>query len=310
MTVVAALTAALLLSAASDVPSRLPYQSVSPATVQSQDEATRLDDVVVRGTLAEQVQSFVGEIASNAAPRGRFLANWQDRICPGVVNLNGDLARSVLDRIAVVAADLEVQTGAPGCNPNVVIIFTNDGAGLASAMVAREPDVFEHPNVGAFNRGSADLAWFSASEAPVRWWHLSMPVDTLSRQRTVRLHGEKAQEIGAEGLLSISTVDVLYKVIIVVDVARTEDVNLAQLADYLAMISLAQVDPRAQVDEFNTVLNIFQRPAVPGLTDWDRSYLQALYSSASRRRNPNSRNDDVARLMLRDQRQPVSREVD
>ena len=90
---------------------------------------------------------------------------------------------------------------------------------------------------------------------------------------------------GGEGRLNSAVADVLYKVIIVVDVDELNGVQLPQLADYLAMVSLAQMDPRAEVGDFNTVLNVFNRPSVAGLTDWDQSYLQAVYSSASRRRN-------------------------
>lgn len=299
------IAAAVLALAAAPDPGPMPQDPPSQST--GQDEPTRLDDVVVRGTLEEQVEAFVGEIAADAAPEGRFLASWHDRICPGVVNLDNAWGQAVLDRITLVAGEMDVQTGAPGCDPNVVIIFTNDGAGLASAMVAREPNVFEHPNLGMFNRGSSDLAWFTGSDAPVRWWHLSMPVDATTHQRTVILGSDikQVEAGGAEGRLTVNTVDVLYKVIIVVDVERLNGVALPQLADYLAMVTLAQIDPQAEVGDFNTVLNVFNRPSIAGLTDWDRSYLAGLYTSASRRRDPNSRNDDVASRMVRDQRAPA-----
>lgn len=302
MVFAAVVAATLALSGASDPVSPAP-QTVQDPPAARQDSPTDLGDVVVRGRLEDQVQAFVGEVAQNAAPRGRFLAAWRDRVCPGVVNLEGARAKALLDRISTVAADLEVPTGQPGCDPNVVIVFTNDGAGLASAMVEREPNVFRHPNVNSLNRPASDLAYFTGAETPVRWWHLSMPVHLGSGQRVVRLPGESSRAVGGDGRLNIDVADVLYKVIIVVDTDHLNGVQLPQLADYLAMVSLAQMDPRAEVGDFNTVLNVFNRPTVAGLTDWDQSYLQAVYSSASRRRNVGSRNDDVARLMFRDQRQ-------
>lgn len=295
--VLAAWSAALALGLAQDARPQDP-----PADPAPPEAASTLDDVVIQGTLREQVARFVDEVA--AAPKGRFLAAWRDRVCPGVVNLEPVIAQAVLDRISDVAAELDVETGRPGCDPNVVIVFTNDGSALATAMVERQRRVFDHPNVGAFNRGEGALDQFTSSAAPVRWWHLSMPVDAVTRRRTVRLSNDllPALPIAADGLLGVGTVDVLYKVIIVVDVDLTGQVSLAQLADYLAMVSLAQIEPEAQVDDASTILNVFRRPtATAGLTDWDRSYLQAVYSSVSRRRNPDSRNDDVARLMYRDQ---------
>ncbi|RZJ44402.1 MAG: hypothetical protein EON87_10040 [Brevundimonas sp.] len=296
-----AAAAVLALSVAPD-PGPSPQAGQDPPATR-QVAPTELDEVVVRGRLEEQVQAFVGEIAADAAPRGQFLAAWRDRVCPAVVNLEVTLAQAVLDRISTVAAELDVPTGDPGCDPNVVIVFTRDGAALASAMVEREPNVFRHPNVNSLNRPAGDLAYFTGAEAPVRWWHLSMPVSTGSGRRVVRLPGEGSLIIGGDGRLNVDVADVLYKVIIVVDVDQMNGVQLPQLADYLAMVSLAQIDPRAEVGDFPTVLNVFRRPTVAGLTDWDQSYLRGLYESASRRRNPESRNDDVARVMLRDQRQ-------
>jgi len=44
-------------------------------------------------------------------------------------------------------------------------------------------------------------------------------------------------------------------------------------------VALAQVDPQANPSDFDSILNVFQNPAAySGLTDWDRSYLKALYS--------------------------------
>lgn len=294
--------AALALSAQPDPVQPLP-QTVQTAPVSQQVEPTQLDEVVVRGTLEEQVESFVAEVGADAAPRHRFLAAWRDRVCPGVVNLEGERAQAVLDRISVVAGELEVPTGDPGCDPNVVIVFTRDGAALAAAMVEREPNVFRHPNVASLNRPASDLVHFTSAQTPVRWWHLSMPVSTGTGRRVVRLPGESLSVSGGDGRLNVDVADVLYKVIIVVDVDQLNGVQLPQLADYLAMVSLAQIDPRAEIGDFNTILNVFNRASVAGLTHWDQSYLQAVYASASRRRFPNARNDDVARLMFRDQKQ-------
>lgn len=114
-----------------------------------------------------------------------------------------------------------------------------------------------------------------------------MPVDSETGRIAVRLPGD----VGAGGSPSAPVIHVfaasrlnsqirddLNKVMIVVDVDRLEGVNLAQLADYLAFISLAQVDPDGETASWDTVLNLFDTPtAVQGLTDWDRAYLTSLY---------------------------------
>lgn len=295
----AGLIAALALGISGD-----PARIQTPPAAVSQDP-TPLEEIVVQGTLEERIEAFVEEVA--APPKGRFLAGWYSRLCPGVVNLENTAAQAILDRISTVAEEMNLQTGDPGCRANVVIIFTDDGAGLATALVERDRDIFEHRNLGAFNRDSRALEAFASSDAPVRWWHLSMPIDPRTGQRTIITAQDllPTQYVAAEGLLGVSTIDVLYKVIIIVDVDRLNGVNLAQLSDYLAMVTLAQIDPAASVEGDHTVLNLFQRPqGVAGLTEWDRSYLAAVYTSRSRARNPHARVSDVVRGMFRDQNRP------
>ena len=47
------------------------------------------------------------------------------------------------------------------------------------------------------------------------------------------------------------------------------------------MVALAQVDAEADTAAYPTILNLFADPASApaGLTDWDRSYLTALYDA-------------------------------
>jgi hypothetical protein len=276
------------------------HQDPPPRPDPSQ-ETTVLDEVVVRGSLRDRIEAFVAEVA--APPKGRYMAAWRDRLCPGVVNLEGQAAQAVLDRISAVAGELDVASGRPGCDPNVVIVFTDDGSGIARALVERDRNIFLHPQLSHFNRDEAALETFMSAEVPVRWWHLSAPMDPQTGQLRIDLSNDlyPRERTSADGRLSESSVDVLYKVIIVVDVDLLNGANLAQLSDYLAMVSLAQVDVEASVDSEDTVLNLFRRPgAIGGLTDWDRSYLRAVYESPSRRRSAESRRDDVADAMLED----------
>jgi hypothetical protein len=45
--------------------------------------------------------------------------------------------------------------------------------------------------------------------------------------------------------------------------------TLQQLADYLAVVSLAQINPKTNPAEFDSILNLFSNPTclIPGLTD-------------------------------------------
>lgn len=71
-------------------------------------------------------------------------------------------------------------------------------------------------------------------------------------------------------------------VIVVVDTRQVQDLSFGQLADYIAMVGLAQVNPDPDVRGMPTVLRLFRdapdRP--PGLSEWDQAYLHSLYTVA------------------------------
>ncbi len=71
------------------------------------------------------------------------------------------------------------------------------------------------------------------------------------------------------------------------------------LADYLAFVALAQIDPEADTSAYDSVLNLFDRddPA-EGLTGWDRAYLEGLYSSESNRIHQASQVQSVSNAIL------------
>lgn len=292
-------------------------QSAPPASSpRPQDPAaqtTTLEDVVVeRRRLEAFVQDFVGQVAAPAPRRG--LARWQGGICVGVVNLRNEAGQYIADRISQVGMDLGLTPGDPGCAPNIVVVFTADGAELASAVVNKNRRAFRMG--GSVNRDITALRAFETSDAPVRWWHVSLPVDSETGERAIRLPGDIDPGTGEPSAPVIATFaasrlntqirDDLNKVMIIVDVDGTGSTNLTQLADYLTFVALAQVDPDAETAAYETILNLFHAPqSVDGLTDWDMSYLSSLYrvqNSPVRRINPSAQATTMAGDMIRDRR--------
>jgi hypothetical protein len=71
---------------------------------------------------------------------------------------------------------------------------------------------------------------------------------------------------------------------VVVDLGRSKDLNVGQLADYIAMIGLAQIREDAEPGAAPTILHLFAdtgaaRPQ--GLSSWDQAFLKSLYSTNS-----------------------------
>ena len=278
------LLAALIVFGATSVRAQTP-----PADDPAQEPpASTLEDVVVDGRpLEERAREFVDEIAQPARHRG--LARWDGPACFGVVNFRGDVARAIADRLVARADELGLPVGELNCEPNVFVVGTDDGPGVARAWVERTPEVFEQRYSGATAPPSA-LANFVSTDAAVRWWHISLPmhfdVFTGESEAAVRIpgHAPPTLRVYAKSQHASRIRDDLQKVLVLIDVERIGAVTIAQLCDYLLMVAYAQIDPEGETSTYETILNLFDDPSVPGLAEWDRAYLTSLYEYDPTRR--------------------------
>ncbi|MDI6624687.1 MAG: hypothetical protein QME55_08150 [Brevundimonas sp.] len=288
----------VVLAALALVQDPAPAQAASSAA--QEPPAVALEEVVVEGRrLEELTREFVDEVS--APPRRRGLARWRGGVCVGVSGIRQDIAQAVADHVSRVALAYGLRPGDPGCRANILIVFAEDGQSLGDAMVERRERVF-HLGVGGLDRGDVALEDFRFSDRPVRWWHVSVPTNAYTGDVGIRMPGdESSPRIPGEGLLNKGRWlrDDMNKVIIVVDGEYVNGVGLPQLADYLSMVALAQVDPEGDTSRFSTILNLFDDPeGSPGLTGWDRAYLDALYTGPSER----IRASDQTRQLLRNLR--------
>jgi hypothetical protein len=230
----------------------------------------------------------------------------------GAVGLLPDTARYLIDRVSSVANDLGVRPEEPGCDPTVVIVATLDGGAVARGLVERRGGVLR-PGNAIESRSRAALQAFAEVDRPVRWWHISTAVDPLTGKSTVRSPGRDNFNSNepAEVIVNLSrtvwgstlqstTRQHLRRAIIIIDFNELgDDIGFDQLADYVAFIALAQVDPEGDTSGFSTVLNLFDDPTTPGLTEWDRAYLWGLYNSDDTAIGNSGREAALRREMLR-----------
>ncbi len=285
----------LALALAAGLLAQTPVQAQEPAA----GPVAQLGDVVVEGRrLRSVVQNFVGEVAAPATG-DRGPARWNGPVCIGVVNLRAEVAQYIVDRASDVARELGLEAGEPGCAANVLIIAAADGQAVADGIVEERRRAFV-PGGSGMTRTLSALEDFRTSDAPVRWWHVSAPVDSESGELATRLPGRDAPQIAVSRASRIRTDirDDLFKAIIVVDISKVDSISLPQLADYCTLIALAQVDPKAEVASFETILNVFIDPTITGLTGWDRDYLAALYGIEQNRLG-SARGGEIVDLMMR-----------
>jgi len=253
-------------------------------------------DVVVTApheSTEEAARGFVHAIT--AAPTPYWQAPiWHNDVCFGLIGMQAPMARAILDRIGQNAHDLNIGVSAPGCEPNVLIVFTAD----VNAVVA-EADRHRLRYMGVDKEHGVSMgvgAWrdFMETPRPVRWWHVSrlmtrdnVPADSA----TVYLYDA--------GYIHEPTHLNLHHVFIVVDNARVNGVTVTALADYLTMAALAQIDPNADLAGTPSILNLFAQNggATAGLTDWDTAYLRGLYAAIPEASHPAQLERDIAHRM-------------
>lgn len=275
--------------------------------------AVDLEDIVVEGRQLEDVAAqFVGEVADPVRHRG--LARWRNGVCVGVANLQTEMAQQMVDRISTIVEDVGLEPGEPGCSPNILVIATVDANRFTPRFVAQRPRLFLVGGSG-MDQGTAALDRFRTTDRPVRWWTVSIKTDDDTGKPAVRLPGSMNGDgtgqfsvmhyapvvnVRAASRLTTSYVDDAKRSFVIVDVDKVQDVSLDQLADYVAMVSLAQIDADADTSGYATILNVFDDPAQsPGLTNWDRAYLMGIYDTERRRLNRTSQRTEVVDSIVR-----------
>ena len=301
-----AITLAALLAVSTTQPIMAPVQDpVVAAQAVPQDPATDLEDITVVGRpLETMIRDFVNEVA--APNRHRGIARWHSKICIGVANLSPEPTQYILDRVSTVAEDVGLRPGAPGCSPNVIIIATDQPDVLAESLVQDRHGAFRMGGAG-MDRGGDALEDFVMSDAPVRWWQVSMPIDSFTGQRAVRLPGECRNACGSamdmapvlnsttSSRLSTQIVDEIFRTVVILDINQVSKISAQQLADYVSMVTLAQIDPKADTGGYASILNVFDDPeAATSLTNWDTAYLTGLYNTERTRANLRSGRGEIA----------------
>lgn len=280
-----------------------PVDQGQSAPANGAQTTTELEDIMVQGRrMDERVRGFIDEVV--AAPAGRGPARWRDNICVGVANLRGEAAQYMADRVSEVAMDIGLEPGEPGCQPNILIIGTDDGAAMAQGLVAARRNVF-WPGGSGMSRSRSALEAFQANDKPVRWWHISLPVNSQTGDIAVRLPGDEPPRVAktTSGRLRTTIRNDLSRVIIIVDMGKADGLDMRQIADYAAMVAFSQVDPDADTEKYDSILNLFGQPqTTPHLSEWDMAYLKALYGAELNQSSTNQQAGEIQGLMARDQK--------
>ena len=172
--------------------------------------------------------------------------------------------------------------------PNLVIVVTSKPEALIKAWGDRR-------NAFGGVRGSlAKFSRFAGKPRPVRVWYnhdFGSGGDTSAVTKGSLQLGPAFADVPSSGCclgshFDVKDVLVFTSVAVIVDGKQVVGLQLTQLADFIAMVALTEIDLDASLGAAPTILRLFdarqngaQQPA--GLSAWDQEFLKWLYDFAA-----------------------------
>jgi hypothetical protein len=297
-----------------------------PAAAQSGAPAASGEaEIVVQGErLREMVRSFVEDV-SQPGKEGQ-LARWDRKVCPGVIGAPAAQAQAMIDQIAARALNVNLQVGEPGCRANILVIVTPNASSFTPAFVEQNKKLFSYFADAGNTLGRQALEDFKTTGKPVRWWHVAQTV--TDRGETLGSGGEgtpsgtgdgfsgvQVARMSTSGRLTAGTRQDFNRAIVIVDAGAVSGAPFPALVDYISMVTLAQIDPKADLAQTESILTLFAdkrdgRPLPDGLTEWDMAYLEGLYGAPRFARSTRRQEGAITDRMERELTKPASPQAD
>lgn len=237
-----------------------------------------------RKALRRRVNKFVNAVL--VRHWNETMLRWDVPICPLVAGLPRGYGEFVFRRISQVANDARIRLAGRRCQPNLYIVVSTDPDQLLHKWWDRDKAMYDT------QEGIAPVWGFVDSKQPIRVWY-NREVHCKGGAR-VSSGTAAGVSLGIAGnsppifmgidcfdtLLEYGNIRGIMSAIVVVDWRQVKDVTFRQMADYVALVSLADVrlDPGRAPPE--SIVSLFAHSKQPlGLTAWDRALLYSLYNT-------------------------------
>jgi hypothetical protein len=251
-----------------------------------------VDTVTVEGRrerkeVEREVNQFVFAVTVHSL--NDALSRWNTPICPLVAGVPKEEGEFVLARLSQIVTSAKAPLAGEHCKANFYVIVTPEPEALIRKWQARDPRTFSTRNGMGYLRSFMETpravrVWYNADFVspegrPITSDSLAGALVGTSLGMNLQMAKIPTNSVGMATRLRHSAVPSLSSVIVVVDTKRVEKLNFAQLADYIGMIGLAEVNPDAEVGPVPTILRLFRTAPDPpqGLSAWDEAFLASLY---------------------------------
>ena len=247
----------------------------------------------------DTIESFVTAFAAPTHITGK-IARWDDGICPLTVGQQPAVTQFVSQRVKQVAAMVGAPVNAdPSCKPNIEIVFSRVPQDLLDNIRARQLDYL------GYAQSSAEIKELATVTRPVQAWYATQTKDLngMGRIDSTRRTDEGiatpfARSTGnhiTEGVHSA-----FYHIVIVADINRLAGYEAGPMADYIAMLALAQLASLDTCQPLPSIENMMAKgcEAKTGtLTANDIAYLHGLYKMTADTKLLISQKNEIADSM-------------
>jgi hypothetical protein len=261
----------------------------------------QLDQITVeakrkeRAELQRQVDQFVD--AAVVHHFGESLMRWDTPVCPLVAGVPLNQGEFMLRRLSQAARDAGAPLAPEQCTANFFVLVTSQADRILEDLRKKAPGLFDT------KRGVGTLRHFLLTERPIRVWYnwqnhgdpgAGLAVVAAFTGGSGTMGGvtgmPSPSAVGADGggfrmpnsRLTLTATKFINTAIIVVDLPRMKGINVGQLADYAAMVGLAEINLDKLVLSAPSVLRLFSEPSeapVDGMSPWDQALLKSLYAT-------------------------------
>jgi hypothetical protein len=246
-----------------------------------------------RADLQHRVEAFVRAITRNPGLSDHdSIVRWNTPICPLVVGLAAKDAKIVSARVSQISSAAGAPLARAPCKPNFIIVATSEPDRVLNAWYARDTRLFGDATPARIRR------FLESSESrPVRVWY---NIDTGRKSGMRNGHFVPSNTRAESSAFIGNAVSDFLSIFAIIDTDRTEHTTLDQLAAYVAMVGLTNVDLDADIGTAPSILRLFAPSAEnqpSGLSSWDAAFLRALYQSDQTSRTERF---DIAARVARD----------
>ncbi|MGH8289709.1 MAG: hypothetical protein ACREV7_11885 [Steroidobacteraceae bacterium] len=274
----------------------------APTAPQQPEDNAGLPKVTIQASkeLRSQVHNFIAAVVAPPPPHESLL-RWNKPICPLVVGLPRSWGELILARISQTARDAHAELAGSHCQPNLFVVVSPQPDQVLKQWMAQDPRVDTRNGLGPLKR-------FLHATQPIRTWYnpehgcaggVTSPGSAALNSAIGLPDAGLGKHVGAgnpggsmgpsycgntiDTHLSYGDVRSISYAIVVADTNQLtqKHVKLGQLAAYVSLVGLADIQSGTDGGGAPTILRLFHDPNAPqGLTPWDRALLYFLYNTS------------------------------